>query len=97
MDITINPYYHPVDETDRRAKSIFDSTDGSINFRYNYMYKSKQELAQAARHEVEHAWQFFLHARNTGGDSIWQLNRFFQFGSIKSEKMQIEAQNTLIL
>ena len=91
MDIIINPYYHPIDETDRRAKSIFDSTDGSINYRYNYKYKSKQELAESARHEVEHAWQFFLHARNTGGDSIWQLNRFFQFGPIKSKKMQAEA------
>lgn len=92
MDITINPYYHPTDETGRRAIALFDSEDGSINFRYNYSYKSKQELAQSARHEVEHAWQFYLHARNTDGETPWQIHRFLQFGPLKSKKMKAEAQ-----
>lgn len=92
MDIKINLQYHPTDETDRRAISLFDSTDGSINFKYNYEFKSKQELAKTAKHEVEHAWQFCLHARNTGGDTPWQIKRYLQLGPIKSKKMQAEAQ-----
>lgn len=92
MDIKINLQYHPKDETDRRAISLFDSTDGSINFKYNYKFKSKQELAKTAKHEVEHAWQFCLHARNTGGDTPWQIKRYIKLGPIKSRKMQAEAQ-----
>ena len=90
IDIEIQPNYTPK-EDEVGTSALFYGTDGSIRFNKNYKFPSKSKLAETARHEVEHVWQWFLHARNTGGDSVWQVGIAQIFGKLKTLKMQKEA------
>lgn len=71
--ITINPDYVAQNNYEELTKALFDPNDGSINFVKGYIFKSKSEICNTARHESEHGWQFYLHARNIKGEgSPWE-------------------------
>lgn len=91
LDIDIKPNYTPK-EDEETVSAIFYGEDGSIRFNKNYKFPSKSKLAETSRHEVEHVWQWFLHARNTGGNSVWQIDILQKFGKLKTLKMRREAE-----
>lgn len=71
--IKINPEYVPEDAKEELVIALFDPNDGSINFVKSHIFKSKSDVCGTARHETEHGWQFYLHARNTkGGTTEWE-------------------------
>lgn len=68
-------------------------SNGSINFNKKYSFASKAKLAGTARHEVEHAWQYYLDARNTGGKNRgeWAEKIAKRYGEITNKKLKKEA------
>ena len=78
--IKINPEYLPVDDREELAKALFNPNDGFINFVKGYKFTSKSEVCTTSRHEVEHGWQFYLHALNTqGGTTSWEEKMYDLF------------------
>ena len=76
----------------QRLLAIFSAEDGIVNFNKKYKFLSKSKLVRISRHEVEHAWQYYLDARYTkGGYSIWQFERYLIDGEIKSPLLKQEA------
>ena len=73
---------------DERLIALYDDENGAINFNKDYDFRSKHNLVKAARHEVEHAWQWFLHARNTGGSNPRAMELAKKFGRIRKGKLQ---------
>ncbi len=92
MGIKIDAEYRARDDVDEYAKAIFNPNDGALNFRKSYVFTSKSEVVATARHEVEHGWQFYLHARNCGGTTPWEEKLYQEFGEIKDKKLKQEAQ-----
>lgn len=92
-EITIYPNYLPHNERDEKSLTAFFSwSDGSINFNKHHKFISKSKLLHAIRHEVEHAWQFYIDARNThGARSEWQEYIFKKFGIIRNKTLKAEA------
>lgn len=93
-NISINTNFLPETEKDERILSaIFSAHDGSINFNKFYNFQSKSKLIGTIRHEVEHAWQFYLDARNSSKENRtqWQHFIFDNFGPIKSKKLRQEV------
>lgn len=91
--IKINPEYLPTDDREELAKALFDPNEGSINFVKGHKYTSKSEVCATSRHETEHGWQFYLHARNTqGGTTPWEEKMYDLFKdlpkSIKKEAQE---------
>lgn len=74
-----------------RLVAFYSDVDGSINFNKYYKTKSKSKLVSTIRHEVEHAWQYFLRARHTGGIEQHSMEVAKRFGKIKDKKQQKEA------
>ena len=70
---------------------MYDDENGSININKNYEFKSKTKLVETVRHEIEHAWQWFLHARNTGGQNPRAMELAKKFGGIKDGKLKALA------
>lgn len=91
-NIEIDTDYIPMTLTDERLLAFYSEYDGSINFNKNYKFKSKSKLIGTARHEVEHAWQWFLFARHTGGDSPYTEKIFKIFGKLTDPKEIEEAE-----
>ncbi len=91
IDVKVNPNYTPK-EDEETVSAIFNGEEGIIKFNKNYKFLSKSKLAETSRHEVEHVWQWFLHARNTGGNSVWQIDILQKFGKLKTLKMRREAE-----
>lgn len=90
--ITINPQYLPETSDEELLKGLFDPNDGSLNFVKSYKFKSKSDVCATARHETEHGWQFYLHARNTkGGATKWEEKIYKTFGDLP-QKLEQEAQ-----
>lgn len=78
--IIINPEYLPQNNYEEMAKALFKPFDGTLNFNKGYVFKDKSEVVSTARHEVEHGWQFYLHARNTkGGAYEWEERIYNEF------------------
>ncbi len=90
--ISVSTNYTPSGTDNEKLSAIFLSADGSINFNKYFKFISKPKLVSTARHEVEHAWQFLLHARNTGGQCDWQMLMAKKFGTIRNKRLQKEAQ-----
>lgn len=90
--ITINPEYLPQNNYEEMAIALFKPCDGSLNFNKGHVFKSKSAVASTARHEVEHGWQFYLHARNTkGGVHEWEEKIYNQFKDLP-KSLKDEAQ-----
>ena len=90
--ITINPEYLPINNEEEMSKALFDPNKGTLNFVKTHIFTSKAEVVSTARHEAEHGWQFFLHARNTkGGTTEWEESIYRSFGNLPS-KLKEEAQ-----
>lgn len=90
--ITINPEYLPVDDREELAKALFDPNEGSINFVKGHKFTSKSEVCATSRHETEHGWQFYLHARNTqGGTTYWEEKMYDLFRDLP-KSLKKEAQ-----
>ena len=91
--IVINPDYRPKDDSEELTKALFDPNEGTLNFLRTYKYKTKSEVCATARHETEHGWQFYLHARNTkGGESEWEEKIYDLFRDLP-KSLRKEAQN----
>ena len=91
-DVSINLDYLP-QENDEKLMGLFTAKNGTVNFNKNYKFKSKSQLAGIARHEVEHSWQYYLHARYApNADSQWQFERYLIDGEIKSSALRHEAE-----
>lgn len=90
--ITINPEYLPQNNYEEMTVALFKPNDGSLNFNKGHVFKSKSAVASTARHEVEHGWQFYLHARNTkGGAHEWEEMIYNQFKDLPKSLIK-EAQ-----
>lgn len=91
--IKINPDYIPTDDREELAKALFDPNEGSINFVHGHKYTSKSEVCATSRHETEHGWQFYLHARNTkGGTTPWEEKIYNLFGDLpKSQRKEAQS------
>ena len=91
--IIINPDYKPQDDSEELTKALFDPNKGSVNFLRTHKYKTKSEVCTTARHEVEHGWQYYLHARNTkGGTSEWEAKIYNIFRDLP-KLLKKEAQS----
>lgn len=90
--IKINPEYLPADDREELAKALFDPNEGSINFVRGHKFISKSEVCATSRHETEHGWQFYLHARNTqGGTTLWEEKMYNIFKDLpKSRKKEAQ-------
>lgn len=90
--IDINPSYEAKNRGEELTKAMFDPNDGIVNFVIGHKYKSKSEVCTTARHETEHGWQFYLHARNTkGGVTDWE-ERIYELFRDLPNKLKKEAQ-----
>ena len=89
--IEINPDYYPKNEDDKLYAADFEPLNGSINFNRLFKPASKTRVVGMARHEVEHAWQYFLRARFAEPVTEWENFVYETFGGIKSKKLQKEA------
>ena len=89
--IEINPDYYPKDEDDKLYAADFDPMNGSINFNRLFKPASKTRVAGMAKHEAEHAWQYFLRSRCAMPVTEWEEFISQTFGEIKSNKLLREA------
>ena len=93
MNISIDPAYQPPGEGIYRISAEFNPFYGEIHFNKFFKFKSKQKLVSTSRHEVEHAWQYYLYSRNTGGEYPWEISTAKIFGGIqKNSKLKKEAE-----
>ena len=70
----------------------FAPWNGVIEYNKLFRHKSKAALVDTARHEVEHAWQYYLNARNGCGTDPWEISIYKKFGDIcKSPRLRAEA------
>lgn len=90
IDVRIQINYNPKPD-EEKTSAIFSGSDGVIKFNKKHKYKSKSSLAETVGHETEHVLHWFLHARNTGGSSVWQINIAQMFGKLKTKKARNEA------
>lgn len=94
LNLSIDTNYNPqTEKEEKQVIAFFSWSNGSINFNKHYKLKSKEKLFSTVRHEIEHAYQFFLDARNTCGKRTeWQKFIYDKFGSIKDKKLKKEAE-----
>ena len=90
-NIHIDTDYLPQNNEEELIKAMFDPNDGKIKFIKNYIFKTKSEVCATSGHEVEHGWQFYLHARNTqGGTTPWE-EKIYEFFNDLPKKLKKEA------
>ncbi len=90
--IKIDTEYLPVNNDEELMTAMFDPDTGSIDFVKTYKFKTKSQVCSTARHETEHGWQFYLHARNTkGGVTPWESEMYDLFRDLP-KSMKKEAQ-----
>lgn len=68
LKLVINTDFEPSDDYENLI-AIYKDYNGSINFNKFHNFTSKTACVGTARHETEHAWQYFLKALYTGGDN----------------------------
>lgn len=90
IKLLINKNYIP-EEDEKGLIAIYLDSNGSINYNKFYKFKSKSKLAGTTRHEIEHAWQYYLRARYTGGNTPRTQEIAKKFGKIKTKQQQKEA------
>jgi len=93
MELVINTNFIPQTSIEERMSAFFLDDNGSINFNKQYKHGSKSKLVSIIRHEVEHAWQYYLDARNIDEceASEWQEKILKKFGRINNPKLKKEA------
>ena len=74
---------------DEHLKAFY--LNGMICFNKLFKMNSKDKLVSTSRHEVEHGWQHFLDARNTGGIDYFYKYIAIKYGPIRNTKLQKEA------
>lgn len=89
-DIIINKDYRPLRD-EKNLIAFYSDDNGSINFSREYNIKSKARIAETTSHEIEHAWQWYLDARNAGGRTQYTQKIAKQEGKIKDKKLLEEA------
>lgn len=60
----------------------FTPWNGAVEYNKIFRHKSKSALVDTARHEVEHAWQYYLNARNGCYLGDWEISMYKKFGDI---------------
>lgn len=91
MGIGIDTEYRPTCNEIDRISAIFNSGSGRVNFNKFWKFKSKPHIVSTSRHEVEHGWQYYLDARNSGGRYQWQMETAKKFGQIRNKQLKKEA------
>lgn len=88
-------FYKPGAEYRDMECAHFTPVTGAVEFsRYSSHINSKPFIVMAAGHETEHAWQYFLHARNGGAKYNWEKKVARQFGDLgNNPKLQKEAES----
>lgn len=90
--IKIDTEYLPLNNDEELITAMFDPDNGIIDFVKTYKFKTKSQVCSTARHEAEHGWQFYLHARNTkGGVTPWEGEIYNLFKDLP-KSMKKEAQ-----
>ena len=89
--IEINPDYYPQNEDDKLYAADFNPVNGSINFNREFKPASKTRVAGIAKHETEHAWQYFLRSRVTLPVTEWEEFISENFGRIRLKNLLKEA------
>lgn len=92
MNIEVEPEYQPKGDPIDRLIAEFNPGNGFIHFNRYHKFQSKPQLVSTSRHEVEHAWQYYLYARNTGGRFDWEMEIAKRFGEIRNKKLKKEAE-----
>lgn len=64
------------------ASAHFSAWNGVIAFNKLFKQKSKSKLAGSIYHEVEHAWQYYLNARNGCNHDSWGIWIYKHFGNL---------------
>ena len=79
-------------KSERIAVAQFAPWSGTIEYNTQFKHKSKDALIRTARHETEHAWQYYLDARNGGNSDNWGAMIYRMFGDLSyNPKLQKEA------
>lgn len=89
-ELILNTNYVPCDN-EKGIIAFYSDENGSINFNREYKHKSKKSIINTCAHEVEHAWQWYLHAIQTGGETAYTHRIYLKHGYLKDEKMILEA------
>lgn len=88
-DFKINTNYAEEEHPDRLSAFY---QNGMICFNKYFPTKSKDQFVATSRHEVEHGWQYFLDARNTGGRGEFNEIIAKKYGKPETPELQEEAQ-----
>ena len=88
-DFKINTNYTEKEYPDKLSAFY---QNGIIGFNKLFPTKSKDQLVATSRHEVEHGWQYFLDARNTGGRGEFYEGIAQKYGKPETPELQEEAQ-----
>ena len=92
-DIEINTNYLPkIDGSEDALIAFYNDINGTINYNRFYSFCSKSKLANTAAHETEHSRQWMLHARNTGGETLYTITLAKKLGPLTDINEIIEAQ-----
>lgn len=89
-ELVLNTNYSPR-ENEKNIIAFYSDDNGSINFNREYVHKSKKGIINTCAHEVEHAWQWYLHAIQTGGETAYTHRIYLKHGYLKDKKMILEA------
>lgn len=89
-DLIINTNYLPL-PNEKNIIAFYSDENGSINYNKLYDFGSKSSVANTASHETEHAWQWYLDARNTGGKTPYTTMIYKKFGDLPEGAIRHEA------
>lgn len=89
-ELVLNNNYVPC-ANEKDIIAFYSDENGSINFNREYKHKSKKDIINTCAHEVEHAWQWYLHAIQTGGETAYTHRIYLKNDYLKDGEMIIEA------
>lgn len=92
-DIKIDEEFNSWRYPDEHFYAIFDPKDGTVKFNKDKALPSKSLVAALSRHEIEHAWHYFLQGLLNEGGTPWQTELSQKFGKITDRKTLKEAKN----
>ena len=89
-ELVLNTNYAPC-ENEKDIIAFYSDENGSINFNREYKHKSKKAIINTCAHEVEHAWQWYLHAIQTGGETAYTHRIYLKNEYLKDGELIVEA------
>lgn len=89
-ELVLNNNYVP-SAKEKDIIAFYSDENGSINFNREYKHKSKKDIINTCAHEVEHAWQWYLHAIQTGGETAYTHRIYLKNDYLKDGEMILEA------